>query len=290
MSTISYNTSDLNQQERFKYIIGSVGPRPICFASTVDKAGNVNLSPYSFFNAFSSTPPIMIFAPARNRNGEQKHTYHNVKEIPEVVINIVNHSLIQQQSLASHAYEKGVNEFIKSGLTQVPSEQVRPPRVGESPVAFECKVIEIKEYGQNPGAGSLVICEVLVIHMQSECLNDNGYPDSTKIDLVGRLGDSWYTRASGNALFEINKPTSVKGIGIDQLPKDIRESTVLTGNDLAKLASLEKLPDAEEVKYILSDFNPAQIVNQQALVHQAQSFLARGEIKKAIALLIKGVS
>lgn len=286
MRTISYNASDLTQADRFRYLIGSVGPRPICFASTIDKNDNVNLSPYSFFNAFSSSPPIMIFAPARNRHGEQKHTYHNVKEVPEVVINIVNHAIIQQQSLASHAYEKGVNEFIKSGLTQVSSEQVRPPRVAESPVAYECKVIEIKEFGNNPGAGSLVICQVLVIHVQSAYLDKNGFPDSTKLDLVGRMGGNWYTRATSDSLFEIKKPTSKKGIGIDQLPSHIRESTVLTGNDLAKLASLEEIPDKEEADNILIDIDTSKINDERILHLKAQSLLAKDEFKKALAMLV----
>ena len=163
-----------------------------------------------------------MFSAARNRNGEQKHTYHNVKEVPEVVINVVNYPIIEQQSLASTAYDKGVNEFIKSGLTQVASESVSPPRVGESPAAFECKVLEVKDLGLTAGAGSLIICEVRVIHLQAQYLDENGFPDATKLDLVGRLGGNWYSRASGEALIEIRKPIRVKGVGIDQLPHYIR--------------------------------------------------------------------
>jgi len=286
MGTISYKASELSQPERFKYLLGSIGPRPICFASTIDKDGKVNLSPYSFFNAFSSSPPIMVFSPARNRNGEQKDTYHNVKDVPEVVINVVNYPIIEQQSLASTAYDKGVNEFIKAGLTQVESDQVRPPRVGESPAAFECKVLEVRDLGLTPGSGSLVICEVMVIHLQSECLDENGFPDTAKLDLVGRLGGNWYTRASGDALFEIKKPMRVKGIGIDQLPKHIRESTVLTGNELGQLGGLEKLPSIEEAKDVIGDYNLSENSNVESVHQRAQELLRENKRNEALALLI----
>lgn len=286
MSTISYKASELSQPERFKYLVGAVGPRPICFASTVDKEGRVNLSPYSFFNAFSSSPPIMIFSPARNRDGNQKHTYLNVKEVPEVVINVVNYPMVQQQSLASTAYDRGVNEFIKSGLTQVASDQVRPPRVGEAPAAFECKVLDVKDFGENPGAGSLIICEVLVIHLQDQYLDDNGFPDSTKLDLVGRLGANWYTRASGDALFEIRKPTRIKGIGIDQLPSSIKESRILTGNELAKLGGLEKLPSRDEAESMLSELDLEGIIGEDGAHRKAQELLKENKRDIALALLM----
>ncbi len=229
------------------YMLSAVAPRPIAFASTIDSEGNVNLSPFSFFNVFSSNPPIMIFSPARRgRDNTTKHTYENVKVVPEVVINIVNHAIVEQMSLSSTEYPKGVNEFDKAGLTQVTSDLIKPPRVGESPVAFECKVTQVVELGHEGGAGNLVLCEVVKMHIQRQYLNDQDNIDTTKLDLVGRMGEMWYTRASGSSLFEIPKPLHTQGIGIDALPKAIKESSILTGNMLARLGNTEAIPSQKD--------------------------------------------
>lgn len=231
------------------YLLSAVAPRPIAFASTVDKEGNVNLSPFSFFNVFSANPPIAVFSPARRgRDNTVKHTYENVKEVPEVVINIVNYPMVQQTSLASTEYPKGVNEFVKSGLTPVSSELVKPPRVKESPVQLECRVREVIELGDQGGAGNLVVCEIVLIHINEDVLNENKQIDQNKIDLVARLGGNWYCRASGNALFEVEKPLTTLGIGVDALPAHIRNSKVLTGNNLGQLGNIEHIPTAEEVR------------------------------------------
>ena len=240
------------------YLLGAVGPRPIAFASTIDKEGNPNLAPFSFFNVFSANPPIMVFSPARSgRTNTTKDTYENVKAVPECVINIVNYDIVEQMSLSSSPYDKGVNEFTKAGLTPIESDLVKPFRVDESPVQFECKVIEVKELGDGGGAGNLVICEVLKIHIDEKVLDDNQMIDQEKIDLVARMGGNWYCRADKNSMFEVIKPVTMTGIGIDQIPEDIRESTILTGNDLGKLGSVKELPnetDVNEYKLIeLSD-------------------------------------
>ncbi|PWL39334.1 flavin reductase [Flagellimonas aquimarina] len=239
------------QPELHAYLLSAVAPRPICFASTIDPAGNVNLSPFSFFNVFSSNPPVMIFSPSRSgRDNSLKHSHQNIKEIPEVVINIVDYPIVEQMSLSSTAYEKGVNEFIKSGLTQVASEKVKPPRVAEAPVSFECSVQQVIELADTPGAGNLILAKVELIHINEKYLDEHGNLDPLKLDLVGRMGGSWYTRASGNSLFEIPKPLRSKGIGVDQLPESVQNSTVLTGNNLGRLGNLEKLPTPKQVEQI----------------------------------------
>ncbi|MEQ9022042.1 MAG: flavin reductase family protein, partial [Pseudomonadales bacterium] len=230
------------------HLLGAVAPRPIAFASTVDKDGNVNLSPFSFFNVFSANPPVMIFSPARRgRDNTTKHTLENVKEHAEVVVNIVSYAMVQQMSLSSTEYAKGVNEFTKAGFTEVKSERVKPPRVKEAPVSFECKVIEVKSLGEQGGAGQLVICEVLLMHIADRVLGEDGKIDPNKIDLVSRMGGNWYARASGDAIFEVAKPLTTMGIGVDQIPDQIRTSTVLTGNHLGMLGNVEALPTEEEV-------------------------------------------
>lgn len=216
----SIDPKAISQQELHSILLTAVAPRPICFASTVNAKGQINLSPFSYFNVFSSNPPILIFSPARSgRDNSLKHTHENVKEVPEVVINMVNHAMVEQMSLASTAYAKGVNEFTKAGLTPVPSELIQPPRVAEAPVALECTVKQIIELAQTPGAGNLVICEVKRIHIQTAYYSNNQL-DTKKLDLVGRMGGSWYIRANGDALFEIPKPIQNKGLGVDALPKD----------------------------------------------------------------------
>ncbi len=225
------------------YLLAAVVPRPIAFASTMDADGNTNLSPFSFFNVFSSNPPVMIFSPARRgRDNTTKHSFENVKEVPEVVINIVSYAMVQQASLSSTEYDRGVNEFIKSGLTPIPSERIRPPRVGESPVAFECKVNEVVELGQNGGAGNLVICEILLAHIKDEVLDEAGRIDPDKLDAVARMGGDYYCRASGDSIFKVPKPITSKGIGVDQIPLPIRNSKILTGNDLGMLGNVEAIP------------------------------------------------
>lgn len=248
MSMLTINPEDIPVPKLHGYLLSAVAPRPIAFASTVDKKGNVNLSPFSFFNVFSANPPIAIFSPARRgRDNTTKHTYENVKAHPEVVINIVNHAIVQQMSLSSTEYADGVNEFNKAGLTELKSELVTPPRVAESPVQLECKVQEVKELGDEGGAGNLVICEVVRIHIREEYLDNDQKLDTEKLDLVGRMGANWYVRANGDALFEVAKPLTTLGIGVDQIPEDIRNSTILTGNNLGQLGNVENLPDETTV-------------------------------------------
>lgn len=230
------------------YLLGAVGPRPIAFASTIDKDGNRNLAPFSFFNVFSANPPIMVFSPARSgRTNTTKNTFDNVKEIPEVVINIVNYSIVEQMSLSSSPFESDVDEFVKSGLTPIASDTIRPFRVKESPVQFECKVNEVVELGTEGGAGNLVICEVTKIHIDESIIDENGAIDQHKIDLVSRMGGNWYCRANAESMFEIKKPIMTVGIGFDAIPEDIKNSSVLSGNDLGKLGGIEELPNETDV-------------------------------------------
>ena len=230
------------------YLLGAVGPRPICFASTVDEKGVPNLAPFSFFNVFSSNPPIAVFSPSRSgRTGAHKDTFNNVKNVNEVVINLVDYSMVEQMSLASSPYDPNVDEFIKSGLTPIKSETVKPFRVKESPVQLECEVIEIKELGQEGGSGNLIICKILRMHISDHILDDNQMIDQEKLDLVARMGGDWYCRTDKNSMFEIKKPITTKGIGFDQIPKEILQSSILTGNDLGKLGSIESIPDETAV-------------------------------------------
>lgn len=228
-------------------MLGSIGPRPIAFASTIDADGSPNLAPYSFFNVFSANPPVLIFSPARRvRDNTIKHTLENVQATKEVVINIVNYALVQQMSLASTEYPKGVNEFIKSGLRMLPSEVVKPFRVAEAPVQYECKVTDIIALGEAGGAGNLIFCEVVKLHIDEKILTPDGHIDPLKIDLVARMGGDWYTRAA-KGLFEVEKPLRTKGVGVDALPEAIRHSNVLTGNDLGRLGNIEALPTVKEL-------------------------------------------
>ncbi|AWI24851.1 flavin reductase family protein [Flavobacterium pallidum] len=243
----SFETKELSPLQLQGYLQSAVGPRPIAFASTINKNGIPNLSPFSFFNVFSSNPPILIFSPARRvRDNTVKHTLLNVQATKEVVINVVNYDIVQQASLSSTEYPDGVNEFLKSGLTQVPSDIVKPYRVAESPVQFECKVNDVIALGDGGGAGNLVVCEVLKIHLHESILNENGAIDQHKIDLVSRLGGNWYSRSNAG-LFEVPKPLTTLGIGVDQIPDFVKESGVFTGNDLGKLGNTESLPTTEEI-------------------------------------------
>jgi len=245
---LTIDTSVTKNPQLHHYLLGAVGPRPICFASTIDQEGNKNIAPFSFFNVFSSNPPIAVFSPARSgRTGEQKDTLLNVLEVPEVVINIVNYNMVHQMSLASSPYPKGVDEFVKSGLTPIESEMVKPYRIKESPVQMECKVIEVKSLGEGGGAGNLIICEVLKIHIDEKVLDAKNMIDQQKIDLVARMGGDWYCRADKNSMFEIAKPITTCGIGYDQIPSEILNSNYLSGNDLGHLGGIEVLPDETEV-------------------------------------------
>lgn len=237
------------------YLQSAVGPRPIAFASTVDKEGVPNLSPFSFFNVFSSNPPILVFSPARRvRNNTIKHTLINCQDTREVVINVVDFDIVQQMSLSSTEYPDGVNEFLKSGLTMLPSELVKPFRVQESPVQFECKINDIISLGTEGGAGNLIICEVIKMHISEQILDENQMIDQTKIDLVSRMGGNWYSRAN-QGLFEIPKPLATLGIGVDMIPDNIRNSPVFSGNDLGMLGNVESLPNQEEITIFVSE-NP----------------------------------
>ncbi len=295
----SLTPSDLKPNEWHPFMVGAVAPRPVAFASTVSADGTVNLSPYSFFNAFSSNPPILIFSPAnRVRDNSQKHTLQNVREVPEVVINICDFALVEQMSLASTEYAQGVNEFVKAGLTELASERVRPPRVAEAPAAFECVVEQIIELGQNNGAGNLVICRVVRAHFREDIL----LPDATgidpfKLDAVARLGGDWYCRANGASLFEVPKPNRRLGIGIDQLPERLRTSNVLSGNELGRLANIEAdaLPTPADVAafaatpavaYLLNKHAPGSPAREAELLKLGRQLLADGQLAEAWKVLL----
>ena len=267
------------------YLMGAVGPRPIAFASTIDKEGRPNLAPFSFFNVFSSNPPILIFSPNRSgRTGETKHSHDNVLEVPEVVINVVTYNMVQQMSLASSPYSKGTDEFIKSGFTKIPSVTVKPFRVAESPVQLECKVTEVKELGKTGGAGNLIFSEVQMIHINEEVLGETKNIDQKKIDLVARMGGNWYCRANGDALFELEKPITTLGIGVDALPTKIKNSTVLTGNHLGMLGNIEVLPDAEEINHMKEVANG--IFDDNQLHEKVKNLLNENKVKEAWALIL----
>lgn len=279
-------------------LLGAVAPRPIAFASTVDKDGQVNLSPFSFFNVFSANPPILIFSPARRSKGNTtKHTYKNVKEHPEVVINVVSFDMVQQMSLASTEYENGVDEFIKSGFSKKASEKVKPPRVLESPVSFECRVQEVKELGDQGGAGNLVICEVVMMHLSDNILDSDGKINPEKIDLVARMGGDWYTRAKTDA-FEVAKPLATPGIGVDTLPQSIQNSPILTGNHLGKLGNVDQIPTENEIKLFSLEPEVQAILtrfdnNSHQLTKELQKFatelLDKDEVTSAWKVLLQGV-
>ncbi|MCB0456374.1 MAG: flavin reductase family protein [Flavobacteriaceae bacterium] len=273
---VSISPKDISTAQLHGYLLASVSPRPICFASTIDLQGNVNLSPFSFFNVFSANPPVMVFSPARRVQGNTiKHTLENVQEVKEVVINVVSYAMVQQMSLSSTEYPKGINEFIKAGFTEIPSEIVKPPRVAEAPVQFECVVKDIIALGTEGGAGNLIITEVVKLHIKEEILDTNGRIDPLKIDTVARMGGNWYSRAK-EGLFEVPKPLQTMGIGVDALPEAIRKSTVLTGNDLGMLANVETLPN-----------DTKQIVFSEEKHIKAQQLLKKGNVEAAWEELIK---
>ena len=293
----SLNPADLTPAQWHPFLVGAVAPRPVAFVSTNDAEGRVNLSPYSFFNAFSSNPPILVFSPAnRVRDNSQKHTLQNVREVPECVVHICDYAMVEQMSLASTEYAKGVDEFVKAGFTAVPSQQVRPPRVLEAPAAFECVVEQVIELGQNNGAGNLVLCRVVLAHFREDLILPSGIGiDPRKLDAVARLGGDWYSR-SAQTLFEVPKPNRNLGIGIDQLPEHIRTSDILTGNNLGRLANIEvqSIPTAAEVQafrqepivsYTLSKY-PDAAGQQAALMQLGKQLLEEGRLLEAWKVLL----
>ncbi|WP_026451061.1 flavin reductase family protein [Aequorivita capsosiphonis] len=287
---ISIEPNELSTGKLHGYLLGAVSPRPICFASTVDAEGNVNLSPFSFFNVFSANPPILVFSPARRgRDNTTKHTYENILEVPEVVINIVNYAMVQQVSLSSTEYAKGINEFTKAGFTELDSEHIKPPRVAEAPVQLECKVNDVISLGKEGGAGNLVICEVVKLHIKEEILDENGSIDPYKIDTVSRLGGGWYSRAK-SGLFEVPKPLTTLGVGIDKLSEEIRNSKVLTGNDLGMLGNVESFPNSEEIITFINASEELKGIlnsNNSEVIHKrAQEFLCEGKVSEAWKMLL----
>lgn len=291
-----FDLKDLKPAEKQYYLQHVIAPRPICFASTISKEGNINLSPFSFFNLFSSNPPVVVFSPARRvRDNTTKHTLQNVLEVPEVVINIVTYDMVQQTSLASCEYPADVNEFSKAGFTQQPATLVRPPMVKESQVQLECKVIEVKPLGTEGGAGNLVICEVLRLHIADALLDEQKMIDQRKIQHVARLGGDWYCVVNEQNLFRVEKPNTQLGIGVDALPAAIRSSRVLSGNDLGMLANLQELPvidpsyDDPHLKQIIQYYsiNPDEMEKELHLY--AKKMLEQGRVKQAWQILLFGV-
>jgi len=291
IKTLEPHTADFDTILKF-----AVAPRPICFASTVDAAGTVNLSPFSYFNIVSQNPAICVFSPLRRMgDGSIKHTLENIQEVKEVAINIVNYEMVQQQSLASTEYEKGVDEFVKSGLTPIPSVLIRPPRVAESFVQLECKVLDIISLGNNRGAGNMVLAEVLLMHVKSEAFDDHGKISQSKLDLVARLGANWYCRITEQNLFEVAKPLRKKGMGVDKLPKQIRLSKVLTGNHLGQLANVEQLPaeslvdelrQESEIIELLNAFIGDRATLEVHLHRKAAELLDVGDVDRAWKVLL----
>jgi flavin reductase (DIM6/NTAB) family NADH-FMN oxidoreductase RutF len=275
------------------YLLGAVAPRPIAFASTINASGKNNLAPFSFFNVFSANPPIAIFSPNRSgRTGITKHTHDNIKEVPEVVINMVSYSMVQQTSLASTEYEKGVDEFIKAGFTPLDSVLIKPKRVKEAPVQLECKVTQVIELGSNKGAGNLIVCEILLMHINESILDSNKQIDPNKIDLVARMGSNWYCRASGDAIFEVQKPLQSIGIGVDAIPASIINSNILSGNDLGKLGNVESLPTVSEIneyktQSLSNVFSDNSVNDARRELHKiAKSLLEQNKVAEAWKTLL----
>jgi flavin reductase (DIM6/NTAB) family NADH-FMN oxidoreductase RutF len=284
--------ADLAPHEFYRFLNSAVAPRPIAFVSTVSAEGHVNLAPYSFFNVFGFNPPILVFSPSRDRHGHKKHSLLNVEEVPEVVVNVVSYSMTEQTSLASAEFDRHVSEFTKAGFTEAPSERIKPPRVAEAAAAFECVVRQILPIGDGPGAGTLVICEVVLAHFREDILTETGQIDQRKIDLVGRLGGDFYVR-SADALFEVPRPRL--GIGFDALPAHVRQSKLLTGNELGRLASVLTLPDADAVaahrqtagmQELLAEARNGCQYLPDLLHHRAKTLLAEGRVSEAWLVLM----
>lgn len=289
----SINPLEIPSQELYSYMVSSIAPRPIALASTIDNQGNVNLSPFSFFNFFGANRPILVFSPNhRGRDGSMKDTLQNVLEVPEVVINMVDYAMVEQMSLSSCEYPRGTNEFVKAGFTEEISLVIRPPRVKESKVQYECKVLEVKNYHYT----NLVICEVVMVHISDAILDENKKIVHEKTDWVARMGGNWYVRASGDATFEVEKPNVKKGIGFDNIPVNIRYSKILTGNDLGKLGNIEALPTENEVSEFRNSDVMKNIFEQVAfgcayldnLLHvEAQKLLKENKLKEAWLVLLQ---
>jgi len=293
---LTLKSSDLSPLQLQNYLQYAIAPRPICFASTIDKSGNVNLSPFSFFNMFSTNPPMCVFSPSRRvRDNTTKHTLENVLEVKECVINIVNYAMVQQMSLASTEYGKEINEFEKAGFTMLPSQMVKPPRVAEAPVQFECIITEVISLGDNPGAGNLVLTEIKVIHIDENILDKDGKIDQEKIDLVARLGGDWYCRVTKENLFQVPKPLTTLGIGVDALPYGVRNSMVLTGNDLGMLGNVAALPSPEEIDDIAVLSEVKEVLDAtigdpgnrtRELQELAKQFLIEGRVLDALKVVL----
>ena len=287
------NLTDLSPAEKQYYLQHAIAPRPIAFASTIDKEGRVNLSPFSFFNLFSSNPPIVVFSPARRvRDNTPKHTLENVLEVPEVVISIVTYDMVQQMSLASCEFPKEVSEFVKSGFTPLPATMVKPPLVKESPINMECRVIEVKPLGTSGGAGNLVICEVLCMHINDALLDADKKIDQRNIQHVARLGGDWYCKVDESSLFKVEKPNTKLGIGVDALPDSIRNSRILTGNDLGQLANVHEYPvidpafDDGDLKQIIQYFSVSPDEMEKELHLLAKKLLQAGKVQEAWQVLL----
>ncbi len=285
---LQIDPNELGNQKLFKLLLSGVAPRPIAFASTIDKNGRNNLAPFSFYNAFGVNPSTLIFSPSRRgRDNTTKHTLENLKEVPEVVLNAVSYSMVHQMSLASTEYDKGVDEFIKSGFDPIPSKLVKPKRVAQSPLQFECKVRDIVEISGKPGSGNLVICEIVYIHIDQDILDANGDIHPDKIDLVGRLGGDYYVRTSGDANFLVPKPIASKGIGVDALPESIRFSEYLTGNDLGRLGNLEKIPTENDINSLRDNRDIIGIINNRKKVHlYARTLISANKVYEALTVLL----
>ncbi|MFO7613217.1 MAG: flavin reductase family protein [Bacteroidales bacterium] len=289
---LSYFPADISSQRMHQLLLGSIGPRPIAFASTVDAEGRPNLSPFSFFNVFGVNPTTLIFSPSRRgRDNTTKHTYENVKAVPEVVINVVTYEMVNQASLASTEFPGGVDEFEKAGFTKLDSEKVKPFRVKESPVQLECKVRDVIETGQGGGAANLVICEVLLMHISEDVLAEDGLIDQEQIRLVGRMGRDWYCKAFGEGIFRVEKPISSIGIGVDSLPEHVRMSRILTGNDLGRLGNLPSMPSRQEIEGAAKQSHLIALLEKSNDQHHALHSLAkelidRGEVYEALKVLL----
>jgi len=293
---LTLDTSALSPAQLQNYMQYAIAPRPICFATTIDQEGNINLSPFSFFNMFSTNPPLCIFSPSRRvRDNSTKHSLDNVLEVKECVINIVNYPMVQQMSLASTEYAKGINEFEKAGFTMLASQLVKPPRVAEAPVQMECTVREVISLGENPGAGNLILAEVRLIHIREEILDAEGKIDQAKIDLVARLGGDWYCRVTPENLFKVAKPLTTLGIGVDALPKAVRNSKVLTGNDLGMLGNLEQLPSADDIDLAATWPQVKEILDatigdaghrERELQEYAKKLLEEGKVTDALKVVL----
>ncbi|MGA9271381.1 MAG: flavin reductase family protein [Lutimonas sp.] len=283
---LTINPRDTQTPELHSYLLSAVAPRPIALASTIDEQGNPNLSPFSFFNVFSANPPILIFSPARRvRDNTVKHTYENAKAVKEVVINVVTHDMVQQTSLSSTEYDKGVNEFEKAGFSMKASERVKPFRVAESPVQFECAIRQVIELGSEGGAGNLIICEVLLMHIDESVLDANQKIDQKALDLVARAGGSYYSRAK-EGFFEIPKPLRNKGVGVSGLPESVRTSSILTGNDLGLLGNVEQLPGKADVDKFMKDKPDIFGLDRDEKHKFAQQLIQKNDVTGALKVLL----